>query len=158
MESGPGVLEQLDREWARIAQGCRGRRALRGWWAAGATERDRGTLGGLVEWINERGHPEASDAALLVLVRHAPEDDLAARTALQAMMPAMKNLTAKFCTCGAWDSEETAAIVVAAMWERVRNYPVERRPAKVSANLALDTRQKVWRAGMKHVHGHVPRS
>lgn len=83
---------------------------------------------------------------------------LAARTVLQAMMPAVKNLTAKFSTCGAWSPEETAAVVVAAMWERIRCYPVDRRTRKVSANLTLDTRQRVWRTGYKLVHGRMPRS
>lgn len=72
------------------------------------------------------------------------------------MMPAIKNLTSKFSTCGAWSAEETAAVVVAAMWERIRTYPIERRPRKVAANLALDTRQRVWRSGHKLVHGRLP--
>ena len=71
-------------------------------------------------------------------------------------MPAVKNMTSKFSTCGAWSVEETAAVVVAAMWERVRTYPVERRPKKVAANLALDTRQRVWRSGYKLVYGRLP--
>ena len=116
------------------------------------------TVGVLVEKVNERGHAEESDALLLVLLRLAPFDDLAARTVLQAMMPAVKSMTAKFSTCGAWCPDETAAVVVAAMWERIRSYPVDRRPRKVAANLSLDTRQRVWRTGYKQVHGHLPRS
>jgi hypothetical protein len=114
------------------------------------------SLGALVERINERGRAEESDAIILVLLRHAADDDLAARTVLQAMMPAIKNQTSKFSTCGAWSAEETAAVVVAAMWERIRTYPIERRPRKVAANLALDTRQRVWRSGHKLVYGRLP--
>ena len=110
----------------------------------------------VVELVNVRGRAEESDAILLVVLRHAASDDLAARTVLQAMMPAVKNLTAKFSTCGAWSAEETAAVVVAAMWERIRTYPVARRPKKVAANLALDTRQRVWRSGYKLVYGRLP--
>jgi hypothetical protein len=152
------VLRQLDREWERIADSVAGRRATRRWGSDESLFDGVRSLGALVERINERGHVEQSDAILLVLLRHATEDDLAARTVLQAMMPAVKNLTAKFSTCGAWSPEETAAVVVAAMWERIRSYPVDRRPRKVSANLTLDTRQRVWRTGYKQVHGRLPRS
>lgn len=156
MSMTAGVLVQLDREWERIADSSVGRRAVRTWAEGEPRLGGVRTLRQLVERVNERGHPEESDAILLILVGHAVADDLAARTVLQAMMPAVKSLTSKFSTCGAWSAEETAAVVVAAMWERIRSYPVERRPRKVSANLALDTRQRVWRTGYKHVHGRLP--
>jgi hypothetical protein len=139
-----------------MAESLYGRRAVRGWGASEPLFDGVRSLGALVERINERGRAEESDAIILVLLRHAAEDDLAARTVLQAMMPAIKNLTSKFSTCGAWSSEETAAVVVGAMWERIRTYPIERRPRKVAANLALDTRQRVWRSGHKLVHGRLP--
>jgi hypothetical protein len=157
MSSQPGILQRLDLEWERVAQGPAARRALRRCTATAPELAAFGSLTALVEKVNERGHPEESDAVLLALLRVAPTDDLAARSVLQAMMPAVKNLTAKFTPCGAWSSEETAAVVVAAMWERIRRYPVDRRPRKVSANLSLDTRQTVWRTGHKLVHGHLPR-
>lgn len=158
MTRNTGVLRQLDQEWERSADSAIGRRTVRRW------RDDDPLLAGLrspahvVDRINERGHADESDAILLVLLRRAPSDDIAARTVLQAMMPAVKNLTAKFSTCGAWSPEETAAVVVAAMWERIRCYPADRRPRKVSANLTLDTRQRVWRTGYKQVHGRLPRS
>lgn len=157
MSSQPGILQRLDLEWERVAKGPVARRALRRWTASWPELAEFESLMDLVETVNERGHPEESDAVLLTLLRVAPDDDLAGRTVLQAMMPAVKNLTAKFTPCGAWSSEETAAVVVAAMWERIRRYPVDRRPRKVSANLSLDTRQTVWRTGHKLVYGHLPR-
>ena len=158
MDSGPGVLRQLDREWERIGGSARGRVALRRWAESEPALVDMRSLAEVVERINERGNPKGSDAMLFALVRVAATEDLAARTVLQAMMPSVKNLTVKFCTCGAWCPEETAAVVAAAMWERIRSYPIERRPAKVAANLTLDTRQRVWRTGYKQVHGRLPRS
>ncbi|MGH9266842.1 MAG: hypothetical protein ACRD0D_01560, partial [Acidimicrobiales bacterium] len=41
---------------------------------------------------------------------------------------------------------ERAAAVVGALWERIRTYPYERRPAKVAANLLADTRQRLLRS------------
>lgn len=156
MGSGIGVLRELDREWEWLARSKAGRRALRRWGRGDPSLRRFSSVGALVAEVNERGHIDESDAVLLVLLRLAPTDELAARTVLQAMIPAVKNLTAKFSTCGAWSPEETAAVVVAAMWERIRSYPVDRRPRKVSANLTLDTRQRVWRTGYKLVHGRLP--
>lgn len=156
MNTGIGVLRQLDLEWERIADGVTGRRSVRRWGAGEPLFAGIQSLRQIVDRANERGHPDESDAMLLVLLRHAATDDLAARTVLQAMMPAVKNLTSKFSTCGAWCAEETAAVVVAAMWERIRSYPVDRRPRKVAANLTLDTRQRVWRTGYKLVHGRLP--
>jgi hypothetical protein len=158
MDPEIGVLRQLDHEWESIVVRHRGSRAIRKWGAGESALCGMRTLGEVIDRVNERGHPEESDAVLLILLRHAAADDLAARTVLQAMMPAVKRMTAKFSTCGAWSAEETAAVVVAAMWERIRCYPVDRRPRKASANLSLDTRQRVWRTGMKQVHGRVPRS
>jgi hypothetical protein len=43
------------------------------------------------------------------------------------------------------DHEETAAAVVAACWERIRTYPIDRRPRRIAANILLDTRQRVIR-------------
>ena len=158
MHEGLGVLRQLDLEWERIGNGLSGRTALRRWASGDSHLGGVRTLDELVQRVNARGNPARSDAILLTLVSRAATDDLAARTVLQAMMPAVKNLTSKFSACGAWSAEETAAEVVAAMWERIRSYPVERRPAKVAANLTLDTRQRVWRTGYKQVHGRLPRS
>lgn len=151
-----GVLRQLDAEWVRIGSSPEARRAMRCW-----SIREP-ALGGFWDWadvvehVNERGCVEA-DALLLALLRLAPDDDRAARVVLQAMMPAVKRQTRDFAAVRVWCPEETALTVLAAMWERIRSYPVERRCRKVSANLALDTRQRVWRTGYKQVHGRLPR-
>jgi hypothetical protein len=37
------------------------------------------------------------------------------------------------------DREEAPAWAIAALWQAIATYPVARRPARVAANLALDT-------------------
>lgn len=64
------------------------------------------------------------------------------------MMPGAKNLTCGYLWAHA-DADESAAAVVAAMWERIRTYPCERRPAKVAANIQLDTRQRISRGAAR---------
>src|SRR5690606_9468244 len=77
MNACTGVLVQLDCEWERIADSLTGRRAVRGWGADASLLDEVRTLRQVVERVNERGHADRSDAILLVLLRHAPTDDLA---------------------------------------------------------------------------------
>ncbi len=101
-------------------------------------------LGELVEFVHRRDCANAADRVLYRLVCRGLTDDLAARTVLACMMPGAKNLT-----CGyLWahdNADEAAAAVLAAMWERIRTYPCERRPVKVAANIQLDTSQRMSR-------------
>ncbi len=110
MQTRQGVLRQLDQEWEE--------------WQRAFTAVERSGDGepvsrcSMASVPSERSSREStSEAAPRSPTRsswcsfvHAAEDDLAARTVLQAMMPAIKNLTSKFSTCGAWSSEETAAV------------------------------------------------
>lgn len=58
----------------------------------------------------------------------------AARTVLQAML-------GKVVLMARADPETGIQSFLAAMWERIRTYPIERRPTHISANLALDARK-----------------
>lgn len=55
-----------------------------------------------------------------------------------------KNLTCGYLWAHA-DADESAAAVVGSMRERIRTYPCERRPAKIAANVQLNTRQRISR-------------
>ena len=84
---------------------------------------------------------------LLALVRRATGaagDDLAARTVLQLLLPGCKALVRRY----RWTdyTDEVAAAVVAETYERIRAYPVDRRPTRVAANILLDVKQRLfWR-------------
>jgi hypothetical protein len=84
----------------------------------------------------------ARDAILLGLLERAQDGDgLAGRVVLQAMLPAVvrlaRQVTGRPDVSG--DQDEAFALVLAALWQTIATYPVARRPAKVPANLYLDT-------------------
>ncbi len=63
-------------------------------------------------------------------------DDLAGRTVLQAMLGKVVLLALR-------DRSAEVDDYVAAMWCRIRTYPLQNRPLKIAANLALDTLKAV---------------
>jgi DNA-directed RNA polymerase specialized sigma24 family protein len=146
-------LDSLDREWATLSTSIAATRALEAW-SLDPTLCGFGDLGEVVARLHRRGWPEEADRILLALLRRAPEDPLAARTVLQAMMPGLKSLMSAYRLTG--DSEEVATDVVEAAYERIRRYPCDRRPIKVAANLVWDTRQTLWRAAQKEAARLAP--
>lgn len=47
------------------------------------------------------------------------------------------------------EPEDISTAVIEAAYERIRQYPCDRRPARVAANLLNDTRQTLWRAASR---------
>lgn len=141
---GSILLDQLDEEWAWLAHSRRATLALTRWAQCDAELREFADLNELVTFVNRRDRLAEGDAILYRLVCRAHVDELAARTVLACMMPGIKRLTCNF----RWaheSSDEASAAVLAVMWERIRTYPCVRRPAKIAANIQLDTRQRVGR-------------
>lgn len=133
------VFTQLDREWIalirrpaiadELAEAC----AL-----AGAASPDL-----LVPSVR-RAAPEAADPVMAHLARRAADgSDIAARTLLQLLLPGTCRLAARWWALGS--SDERAAAAVAAVYARIRRYPVDRRPRKVAANILLDANQDLSR-------------
>jgi DNA-directed RNA polymerase specialized sigma24 family protein len=128
---GNTVIDMLERDWA-------------------TTGRQPACLPGFATMNDVVGHvqrrtigPDAADRVLLLLLTRATAgEELAARTVLQALLPACKAMVGRHRFVG--DADELSAAVVAAMYERIRTYPVARRPGKVAANIALDVRQRVF--------------
>ena len=118
-------------------------------WPAGRSHdaRLRGfaELRDVVAYANQRGHAERSDEVLAALAVLAPTDPLAARALLQAVLYGLIRIAVDLCTA-APSEEDAASTVVAAAWERIRTYPIERRPRSIAANILLDTRQAVSRS------------
>lgn len=93
------------------------------------------------------------DRYLLELVRRAADDELAARIVLQRIMPPLIAVAARRGRINPGGFNEAFSLVLSHAWIRIRTYPVERRPAKVAANLVLDTEYHAYvrEARMKHV-------
>lgn len=119
------IVRSLNEEWDRLAA----RPVPTGW-------------GGAARTVGEvlAGVGADPDARLGELLRHhAGGDQLAGRVVLQAMLGKLVRLAAQ-------DRRHGVSDYVAECWLRLAGYPLARRPHRVAANLALDTRRGV-RAG-----------
>lgn len=141
---GSKLIDRLDAEWEWLSHSRKGSRALRRWAEHDDELGEFRDLADLVRFVHRRDRACEADRILYRLVCRSLTDDLAARTVLACMMPGVKNLTCGYLWAHA-DADESAAAVLAAMWERIRTYPCERRPAKIAANIQLDTRQRISR-------------
>ncbi len=77
-----------------------------------------------------RSHPDEVLRCLLAQCRSG--DTFAGRVVIQAMLPKMVLMAKR-------DPIHDLGAYLAVLWERVQTYPLDRRPHKVAANLALDT-------------------
>ena len=79
---------------------------------------------------------EHRDDLLAALVRLARTDTQAGETLLVCLLPGIKTRLRHHAK--GIDPDEAAAVIVAALWRRIRGYPLQRRPRKIALNLLLD--------------------
>lgn len=137
----PSVFDRLEQDWERFAarQPCAELADV--CHKVGAS-----SLGELVQRVRVAS-PVQSDTVFAVLAGRAPSSDCAARIMLQLLMPGACRLACSWWALG--DAEERAATALAAVYHRIRTYPIERRPTKIAANILLDAGQDLWRAAKK---------
>jgi DNA-directed RNA polymerase specialized sigma24 family protein len=135
------VFDLLDREWARLCGDDRVTRRLPDVCeAAGGA----GSLAAVERFVRTAG-PDEADRVLVALVARAVEGDaLAARVLLQLLLPGVRRLARTWWALG--DAEERAAAAVAATYDRIRRYPLARRPCRVAANVLMDAAGDLRRA------------
>jgi DNA-directed RNA polymerase specialized sigma24 family protein len=149
------LIEQLEAEWPLLAAGALQPR-LRAWAASDPALAGFATPQQLLRNLRGlRGRPRAEDAILAALVRQAQSDPLAARVVLQALLPGLKALAGRI-MLEAGEREELWSALLAHCWERIRRYPIERRPARIAANVLLDTLKKTTRElkRQRHLRDH----
>lgn len=139
------VFTQLDREWiALIRRPSTANELADACALAGAARPDQ-----LVAAMR-RAAPEAADPVMAHLARQARDgSDIAARALLQLLLPGTCRLAARWWALGS--SEERAAAAVAAVYARIRRYPLDRRPRKIAANILLDANQDLARLARRAV-------
>lgn len=137
------VIDQLEEEWEELRRSARAARRLRAWRDEDATLAFD-SVDDLVAFVERRDlHPEVIDRVLVALARRAPTDATAARVLLQLLLPGCKALVRRY---GHDRRDERGAFIVAEAWTRIRTYPIERRPAKIAANVLGDVRQRLLRS------------
>lgn len=133
------LFERLERDWQRLATSRTAAAALPEVLAVA----DAKDLAG-VRNRTEAGGPAVADRILAALAARAVEgDELAARVLLQLLLPGTRRLARKWWALGT-DAEREAA-AVAAVYDRIRCYPIARRPAKIAANVLLDAAELLRR-------------
>lgn len=138
----PSVFDNLELEWAHLAP-HRPEEDL----GTVCAEVGAVTLGDLLTWARAAS-PSESDRVLRPLAGQAAGgSEVAVRVLLQILLPGTCRLAARWWVLG--DADERAAVAVAAVYQRIRHYPVDRRPTKVAANILLDAGQDLWRAARK---------
>lgn len=138
------LFTMLETEWLEVSSSGQGVEKLREWATDDPALAGFGDLDAAVKFARQPGHPVCSNDVLSCFVRRAASDGLAARALLQSVIYGLIKIAADLRTAAESD-EEIASVVVAAAYERIRTYPVQRRPDHIAANVLLDTRQAVSR-------------
>lgn len=131
-----GLFRALDDEW-RALNGTHASEAARVRWSNDAVLSTLPHPAAIVEFLRAgAGDAAAKNRLLAALARRAPWDDFAMRTMLQALLPGLVNV-AKRLGRGTADDEVEAQVLTEAV-DRIRHYPLDRRPRSVAANVTLD--------------------
>jgi hypothetical protein len=139
------LFKELEAEWSELAVSPQAVVAVETWAGSDFSLLGLKNLRDVVHIVQRSGLPSGGDQVLACLATRAPSDPLAARALLQAVLYGLIRIAVDF-RCATHSDEELASIVVAAAYERIRTYPIERRPRSIAANILLDTRQKVSRS------------
>jgi len=140
---GSGIIDALNQEWCRIdsEQGV----AVADWARRHAVLSTCTSANQVLNVVRSSD----SDAALRVLLAAtAAGEQLAGRVVLQSMLGRMVQMAHRDARAGVDD-------YVAALWCQIGTYPLARRPARIAANLALDTLKAVHREHRWLVRGEV---
>lgn len=127
------IFELFASDWQRLCGDPAVHRELADAYEAAGGAR---SLPELLGYVRSAGHADA-DRVLLALVARAVEGDrLAAVVTLHLLLPGTRRLAQRWWGLG--DDEEAAAAAVAAVYQRICNYPLARRPGRVAANVLMD--------------------
>lgn len=133
----------LDMEWSRIADD----RAVADELADVCSIAGVRSLAELVPLVRSADRDLADGVLAALARRSAAGSRPAARVLLQLLLPGTCRLAARWWALG--DADERAAAAVAAVYDRICRYPIDRRPRHIAANVLLDAGQDLWRAARR---------
>jgi hypothetical protein len=127
----------LQREWDRLKHCPRTLREVNSW---GLSERPFFTLDEVLHAAGFFGAKcdSNADRVLAEIVRRAATDQLAARIALQRVLPPMLAIGRRRGKLHRMGFDEAFSLVLSYGWEMIRTYPIDRRPTKIAANIVRD--------------------
>jgi DNA-directed RNA polymerase specialized sigma24 family protein len=134
----PLALDVLERDWQRELSSPSLRSRFRAWREAEPALARFADPATLVRFLRGPAASAEKDAVLCGLLARARSESLAGRVVLEAMRPGLLRLAGRILV-DAREREEMWSLLLAVAWEEIRDYPLERRPRRVAANLLLDT-------------------
>jgi hypothetical protein len=136
-------VDQLEREWKRqLASGTIAQHLYR-WQLTEPALAPFSSPNRLMSYLRNSPGGQQQDGVLGALVRTSRTDPVAATLLLQRLLPGLKRRAGQLILDAA-DREEVWALLLAQLWERVRTFPIERRPHHVAASLLLDSFHETW--------------
>lgn len=137
------VIDLLEREWRVLVRSSAAAESLVGWRGDDVLRFD--TLAELVDHVADRSTPAGErDRVLGALAMRADDDDLAARTVLQLLLPGCKALVGRF-RWSAESADELAAEIVSDLYDRIRSFARLRARSYVAATLLNGTKKRLVR-------------
>ncbi len=138
----PGLVDRLDQQWTRITDSTPAVVRARSWFPG----HDVRSLDDVLHLVGFRGRPDddEADARLAHLVALAADDDLAALVALQRVMPGLLAVAVRRGRMTDGGTTACIAELLPTVWERIRSYPIERRPAHVAAGILRDAEYQAF--------------
>lgn len=139
------MFTDATQRWERWAATPRAKRQLTIW-----AENDEAFFGWTIDSLRSPRSGVTTDAMQAGLVRLAQGgDEAAAATLISQLRPGLSSIAR---WAASFDRrftvvDEAASEVLSVFGEAVMRHRLDRRPTKIAANLLLDTRQRVWRAG-----------
>jgi DNA-directed RNA polymerase specialized sigma24 family protein len=134
----PVPVDQLEREWQRQLASGTVAEHLRSWQVLEPALTPFGSPSGLISYLRNSPSSEQQDAVLGALVRQGRTDPMAATLLLQRLLPGLKRRAGRL-ILDAGERDQVWSLLLEQLWERIRTFPIERRPRKVAASLLLDS-------------------
>lgn len=131
-------IARLEEDWRRELVTRELAARFRQWQAAEPDLRSFADPAAVLRFLRHSSPGERQDRVLRALLASARHDAAAARVVLHALLPGLKRLSSRLLV-DARDQGDLWAALLAAAWQRIRRYPLDRRPRRIAANVLLDT-------------------
>jgi hypothetical protein len=141
----PVPVTRLEENWRRELAGAALAVHLHRWRLLEPALRPFASPAALTRYLRRSSPGEREDAVLRALLARAREDPLAAQLVLVRLLPGLKARAGRI-LIDADEREELWSLLLAIAWERIRDYPTERLPRHIAANLILSAARDALRA------------
>jgi hypothetical protein len=134
------LFELLADDWRDLTSSPEAGRLL--WWCRAELGIDAADLGDLVDkvWCAD---PVFADETLALIAGRARGDVTAGRLLLHILRPGLRALACRLVRTHPRADADDELLAIA--WEKIRTYPIDRRPRSIAANILLDTRKEYLR-------------